>query len=206
LNAARLAQKRRDRGGEKRLVLAESDDERALQPRTDEHPGVVVMDDDEGEVSLELAVRGPYRVGEIPVVVALDQVRDDLGIGFGCERVTLGGERFLDLAEVLDDPVEHDCDLAAAAASERVRVLLGDATVCRPARMAEPGRRVRVVRSGGRLQELEIPDGTDVVEPVGLEQCEPGRVVTAVLEPLEPVDEELLTGPAPDVSDDPAQP
>jgi hypothetical protein len=42
------------------------------------------------------------------------------------------------------------------------------------------------------------------VELVALEQGDPGRVVAAVLEALEAVDEELLALTGADVSDDPA--
>jgi hypothetical protein len=72
--------------------------------------------------------------------------------------------------------------------------------------VAEAGRRVGAVVPGGLLQDLEVADGADVVEPVALEECEAGAVVAAVLEPLEPVQKKFLGRPLPDVSDDPAHP
>ena len=47
---------------------------------------MVVVDDDEGEVALELAVGRRVRLEQVAVVVALDQVDDDLGVGLGAER------------------------------------------------------------------------------------------------------------------------
>ena len=44
---------------------------------------MVAVDDDEREVALELAVGGTNRLGEVAVVVALDQVDDDLGVRLG---------------------------------------------------------------------------------------------------------------------------
>ena len=61
---------------------------------------------------------------EIAVVLALEQVHDDFGVGLGRERVPVVEQLRLQLAVVLDDAVEHDRDLRGVAAGERVRVLL----------------------------------------------------------------------------------
>ena len=63
----------------------DADHERALEPCADEQIGVVVVDHDEGEVALELAVSGAHRLDQIALVVALDEVDDDLGVGLGAE-------------------------------------------------------------------------------------------------------------------------
>src|ERR671922_1341626 len=115
-------------------------------------------------------------------------------------------ERPLQLAEVFDDPVQDDGQLAVLAAGQRVRVLLAHAAVGGPARMAEPGVRDGAVRLGGLLQLLEIADGANVVESVTLEEGEARRVVAAVLQALESLDEERLARSRPDVSDDSAHP
>src|SRR5262249_35683167 len=94
--------------------------------------------------------------------------------------------------------------MAALAPGEGVRVLLVDGPVSRPARGAEPVIRAGVVGARGLLQVLQVPDGTDVVEPAVLTERDAGRVVAAVLETLEPAQKQLLRGPTADVSDDPA--
>jgi hypothetical protein len=163
-----------------------------------------VMDRHEGEVALELAVGLHHRLDQVAVVVALDQVRDDFGVGFGGEGVTVGLKRLFELAVVLDDPVEDDGDLALLAAGQRVRVLLGDPAVRRPAGVAETHGRIRPVQRGRGLQVREVADGADVVQLVVLTEHQAGGVVAAVLEPLEPLEEERLAGPGPDVTDDSA--
>jgi hypothetical protein len=85
-----------------------------------------------------------------------------------------------------------------------MRILLRDAAVRRPARVAEARGRGRGVPARRGLQVLEIPDRARVVELVALQQRDPGRVVAAVLEALEAVEEELLALTETDVSDDPA--
>jgi hypothetical protein len=200
----------RDEGGDHRseehLAVADADDEWALKPRADEEIRLVAVDDDEREMALELFVRLLHRLDEIAVVVALDQVNDDLGVGLGVERVPLGLERALQLAEVLDDPVQDDGELRVLAADERVGVLLGHAAVRGPAGVAEAGRGDGAVRAGRLAEEGEVSHRADVVEPVVLEEREPGRVVAAVLEPLEAVEQKVLRRSPTDVSDDAAHP
>ena len=75
LHAARLREERRDRRREEHLALADADDERRLTARADEQVGMVVVDDDEREVSLELRVRLLHGRDEVAVVVALDEVQ-----------------------------------------------------------------------------------------------------------------------------------
>ena len=166
---------------------------------------MVVVDHDEREVALERGVGLLHRAHEIAVVMALDEVHDDLGVGLRRERVALGDERVLELAVVLDDPVEHDREPPFVAAGERVRVVLGHAAVRRPARVPEPvTSRASRCRPAARLQLLQVADRAHVVERVVLAQRDACRVVAAVLEPLEPLKEERLRGSWSDVSDDPA--
>ena len=111
LHGARLAQERGRVRREEHLVRADPDDERHLVARADEEARVVVMDDDEREVALELVEREPHRLDEIAFVVALDEVRDGLGVGLGGERVPVGDEARRELAVVLDDAVQDDREL-----------------------------------------------------------------------------------------------
>ena len=113
-------------------------------------------------------------------------------------------QRILELAEVLDDPVEDDRDLVLDAARERVRVLEGDLAVRRPARVADPGHRGGAVEARRRLQLVEVADRADVVEALVLEQRDAGRVIAAVLEPLETLEEQRVRLPGAHVSDDSA--
>jgi hypothetical protein len=199
-----LVDKCRGHRGEEHLALADAHEQRALEPRADELFRVVVVDDDEREMALELAVSLARRLEQIAPVVTLDQVHDHLGVGLGAEGMALGLERSLQLAVVLHDSVQDDRELALVAPGERVRVLHVHRAMGRPACMAEARRRLRAIRAGFRLQHLEIADGAHIVDLAVLPQREPGRVVTAVLEALETLEQKVLTGSLPDVSDDPA--
>ena len=81
--------------------------------------------------------RPPHRVLEaVALHLALDQVRDDLGVGLGDERVPFRLQLALQIEVVLDDPVVDDDD-AAGAVAVRMRVLFGRPAVRRPARVAD---------------------------------------------------------------------
>src|SRR5215475_1703964 len=83
-------------------------------------------------------------------------------------------------------------------------VPLGHAAVRRPARVSETVVRVGAVRTGGLDEVAEGADGADVLELVVLAQRDPGRVVAAVLEPAQTLEQERLRLPRPDVADDSA--
>ena len=62
---------------------------RAWTFHDDELLGVVFVDDDEREVPFELLVGRLDGLGEIAVVMLLDEVHHDLGVGLGVEDVAL---------------------------------------------------------------------------------------------------------------------
>jgi hypothetical protein len=163
-----------------------------------------MVDDDECEVPLELAEREAHRLDEVALVVALDEVRDGLRVGLGGERMAVRGEALLELAVVLDDAVQDDREPRLITAGERMGVLLRDAPVRRPARVPEARRRGRSVRPGSGPQVAERPHGAHVVEAAALEEGDSRRVVAAVLQALEALEQQRLALTRSDVSDDPA--
>jgi hypothetical protein len=54
---------------------------------------MVAVDDDEREVALELLVHGAHGRREIPIVVSLEEVDDDLGVRLGGELVPVLSRR-----------------------------------------------------------------------------------------------------------------
>ena len=116
-------------------------------------------------------------------------MRRDLGVGLGLELVALGDELVLERLVVLDDAVVNDGD--AVAREVRVRVGLGHAAVRGPARVrdAEPAReRLRLracVSSCATLPTVRRKPSLRFA----LHDGEAGRVVAAVLEPLQALDE-----------------
>src|SRR3954469_6893631 len=98
-----------------------------------------------------------------------------------------------------------------------MRVALVDAAVRGPAGVADAGRgraggdRHGAIRLGGNgargdrcAQALEVADGPDRVDRVVRDHRDPGRVVAAVLEPGQAVQEQVLDGALADISDDAA--
>jgi hypothetical protein len=203
---SRLRKERCEVGRDEVLAFAETDDHRRLVPHADEVVRMVVMDHDEREVPFEMAVGIAHGCDEIAVVGVLEQVRNDFGVRLGGELVPGLLQVEAKLAVVLDDPVEHDRHLAVVAGGERMCVLLGDAAVRRPAGVAEAGRRGGDVRLRSVLQELEVPDRADVLESPLFEECDAGRVVAAIFEAREPLQQQRPRGSTTDVSNDPAHP
>ena len=208
-----------DRRGDEGLALAEPDDQRALLARGDQGLWVVGVHGDEGVVAAHLRERGADGVGQVAVVVLLDQVGDDLSVGVGAEDVTVRGEVTAQLRVVLDDAVEHDVDVVGAV-SVRVGVLLGHPPVRRPAGVAEadrrrrgrdrhgalPDRRDRLVgdQADGLAQVGEVADRAHGVDVAVREQRDARRVVAAVLELLEPGDDQITARTLAYVADDSA--
>ena len=112
LDASSCRPGRRRGRREEHLLLADAHEQRALVPRADEQLRVLAVEDDEREVPFQLGVGGAHRRDEVALVVALDEVRDDLGVRLGRELVALLEQRRLQLAVVLDDPVEDEVDVA----------------------------------------------------------------------------------------------
>ena len=136
LDAAGVAQERRDRGRDELLPVAAADDQRALLARADEQARLVRAHRHERVVAAKVGVGPAHGVDEVAVVVVRDQVRDHLGVGLRGELGALGDQAALERDVVLDDPVDDDVD-AVGVVEVRVGVLLGDATMGGPAGVAD---------------------------------------------------------------------
>ena len=203
-HVARVAEDGRDVGGDEELAVAEADDDRRAVSNGDDLFGVVGRDQHQGEQPAHQQQRAPHRILE-PVVfhLAFDQVRDDLRVGFGDELVALALQLVLQIEVVLDDAVVDDDDLAGAIAVG-MGVLFGRPAVRRPARVAD------AVVAGERMF------GDDVFELRQLARAAPeldrtvvdhghaGRVVAAIFEPAQAVDEDRHDVLRADVTDDSA--
>ena len=197
-----------DRGhvrGEEALAVAEADDERHVLARADEPVALAdVHDDDARRRPRAGAARARTASARSPCVGLLDEVGDRLGVGLGGQRVAARLEPVAQLAEVLDDPVVDDRDLAGAVlvgmGVEVVRPAVG-----RPARVGEADRGVRRPVGDRRLEvgQLAGPLLDEQVARV-VDEGDAGRVVAAVLEALEPFDQDRARLPGPGVADDAA--
>ena len=165
--------------------------------------GIVGRDQHQREQAAHQQQRPPHRVLEAVVLhLALDQVRDDLGVGLGDELVALPLQLLLQVEVVLDDAVVDDDDLAGAVAV-RVGVLLGRPAVRRPARVADAV--VAGDRVGGDdvLEVRQLAGAAPQVDRAVAHDRDAGRVVAAILELPQPVDQDRDDVLRSDVSDDP---
>ncbi len=136
-DGARVAQNRRNVGGDEEFSVAETDHDRRPVAHCDDLVGIVGRDQHEREESAHQQQRPPHGVLEAVVFhFALDQMRDDFRVGLGDEGMALELELGLQIQVVLDDPVVHDDDLAGAV-SMRMGVFFSGTAVRRPARMTD---------------------------------------------------------------------
>ena len=200
----RVGQDRGDVRGEEALAVAETDDERHVLAGADQPVALADVHDDDGIGAFELAERLAERLGEVALVGLLDEVGDRLRVGLRGQRVAARLEPVAQLAEVLDDPVVDDRDLARAVAV-RMGIEVVRAPVGGPARVGQADRGVRRP-VGDRRLEVDQLAGPLLDEHVAgvVDEGDPGRVVAAVLEALEPLDEDRARLARTGIADDAA--
>ena len=130
-----------------------------------------------------------------------DEMRDHFGVGFGVELVALRLKLFAQLLEILDDAIVHDRDLVGRM---RVRVDLVRLAVRCPARMADAAVACERLAGEALFEVLQLTFGTAAREVAAFQRRDARRVVAAILEALERLDDFLGDRFAPEYSDDPA--
>ena len=132
---------------------------------------------------------------------AIDEVRDDLGVGVRREVNAVCFESLPQGNVVLDDAVVHDRDVTGRV---RVSVVLARSAVGRPSRVADAGG-ARQGSLGERLVEAcELADRAYHFDGLAIVHREPGRIVASVFEPSQAVDQDGGGLARPNVSDDSA--
>ena len=121
----------------------------------------------------------------------LNQVGNDLGVGFGDELVPLGGELAFQLQVILNNAVVHHHN-ASGAVAVRMRILLGGPSVRGPARVPDAVSAVQRFGAERVFQILQLAR-----RPADLQQrCfrsahgDPGRIVAAVFQPAQSFDDD----------------
>jgi len=136
----------------------------------------------------------------------MNQVGDDLGIGIGHELVALGAQALAHLFVVLDDAVVNH---RHAVRNVRMGVLLRRHAMGGPARMRDPDVPCEAMRTGELLQLGDAAGRAHTAQlrprsrRHSVEDRDPGGVVAAILEPLQPLDEDgndVTLGDRPDYS------
>src|SRR5262249_26236927 len=122
--------------------------------------------------------------------VFLHQVSDDLGIGFGGELVPSLSQLLLQLKIVLNDAVMNNDDLAGAVAV-RMCIFFGRAAVCCPARVADAIGSIERLQPDGLFQVAQLAFGAAHLQAVTVARDgDTGRVVAAILQPPQPVNDD----------------
>ena len=105
---------------------------------TDHHAGVVDVRCEQRELTFKSLHELLHRLRQVASLahVAAEQQCSCLGVGLAQEGRPVSCELFAQCAEVLDDAVVDQCELAVVA-EMRMRVLVGGATVRRPAGVAD---------------------------------------------------------------------
>ncbi len=170
------------------LARAVTDGERAALACGDHQIVVPGKDDGESESALQAAERTLHRFlgGDALRQLVGDDVHDRLGVGVALEHVALGAELRLELAEVLDDAVVDDRDLAVHV---RMRVALGGTPVRRPARMADAGVTLQRLLQQAAFEVAQLALGAAALEVTVLDGGDAGRIIAAILQPAQGVDE-----------------
>ena len=198
-----MSQERGDVGGDVVLAVPETDHERGTHAGRDQPVGLVPVEQHQGVDALDLRERRARGVLERAPVEGLDEVRHHLRVGLRDEAVAGGGEARLELEVVLDDAVVDDHD-AAGAVLVRVSVLLGGAAVGGPAGVPDAPVAVERLRGEARRQVAELARGAAALEAAVLHDGDAGRVVPAILQPAQAVQDHGDRVPPAHVSDDAA--
>ena len=184
-DAPRHLDQRRSVGGRVMPMLGDAEQQRRTFARDDDTFGIVLAHHGDGISSLQLGDGGTHGSKQIRLAAQFerDQVRHDLGVGVRGKHVTRGLQAGAQFLVVLDDAVMHH---GQAVGDVRVRVALARDAVRRPAGVGDAGR------AGGpglvdlRHQFGDAPDRAQAAQAGGIDQGQPGRIVTAVFELAQP--------------------
>ena len=202
-----------DVGSHEVLVLAQADDRRRARAHGDDLLGVARGEDGQGVYPVQLLdgpahgfLQRPQAVARrlVRAVVLFDQVGDDFGVGLGLEPVALAAQLFFQGQVVLDDAVVDHDDVALAVAVG-VGVLLAGAAVGGPAGVADAVDAVERLQPNRLFQVAELAlAAADFELAVVAHHRDARRVVAAVFQPLQPVQQDGDDGFLTNVADDSA--
>ena len=182
-----------------------ADDHRAAFARHDDAVGVGLRHDGERIGALELGHGGAHGLEQVAghLEVVVDAVRDHLGVGLGGELVALAPRLVAQLLVVLDDAVVDDRD--AVLGDVRVGVALARHAVRGPARVRDAEAAVGRVGVERVLELAHLADGAQALDLAGaVQHGDARRVVAAVLQPAQSLDQDRDDVPVSNGSDDSA--
>ena len=186
-HVARIAQDRRNVRRHEIFVVAQADHHRRSRPRGDNLVGVGNREDRQGEYAGQLLDGGAHRGFKIAAEVLFHQVRNDFGVGLGNELVSLILKLLFEREVVLDDAVVHDHDLAGAIAMG-MGIFFGRAAMRRPARVADAVGAIERAQANGVFEVPQLAGSPAHGQPaVFSHHRQPSRIVSAIFQALEPI-------------------
>ena len=172
---ASMGEDGRDVGGDEEFVLTEADHDRRTVADGDDFFRVFERQQHDGEHAAHVGERTAHGVLQAVIAhLALHQVRDDLGVGFGLELVPLRLQLALQLEIVFDDAVVDDDDLAGAVAM-RMGVLFGGTAMRRPACVADAVQAVDRFERIAFSRLISLPADRRSEMPSGLTTATPAE-------------------------------
>ena len=186
-------------------VVADADDNR--RPLAHRHDLVRIVGMDQHHPEQPAQPRERAADGSLEPVapqLALYEMRDDLGVGFGFEPVPVAQQLLLQVEVVLDDAVVDEDDSAAAIAM-RVGVLLRRPAVGGPSGMTDAvAPAVDRIRPDDLLEARELAGAAPHLDVAVAHERDAGRVVAAILEVAQRVDQHRDDRLGADVANDAA--
>ena len=203
-HVARVAEDGGHVGCDEVFVVADADDHRRAVARGDDLLRIGARNHGQREYARQFRDGLPYRLFQVAPEVLLDQVGDDLGVGFGAEHVAFRFQLMLERQVVLDDAVVHHHQVALAIAV-RVSVLFGGPAMRGPPRVADAERAIHRAQTDGIFQIAQFALGAAHGQVVILAiDRQPRRIIAAVLQPLQPLQNDRHRPAVPDITDDSA--
>ena len=202
---SRVLDDRRDVGCEEVLPIADPDHERAALAGPHDRSRLVGAHHRDPIRAFDVRERPPHGLFQVVARrgVLLDEVCEHFGVGFGLEPVTFCFESALQNGVVLDDAVVDQRD-APATIHVRVRIHVIGFAVRRPARVCDAARTLEVVPFESILEFLELALRLHDLDVPVRQDGDARRVVSAVLEPLQSLDEDPQAGTVAHIADDAA--
>ena len=187
--AASVAEKRRHIGGDEILAVAQPHDERTVLAHSVERVGRERAQHAERVGAHQLVQHFAHAVEHIPVVVVLEKVRDNFGVGFRAELIAASDKKLPQLDVVFDNSVVHDCELAVAR-QVRMRIDVVRLAVSSPARVSHAHvTRKRLAAVGFVHERGQPPFGFDHLDFARfVHYRDAARVIAAIFEFFQSVD------------------
>ncbi len=177
-------------GADEILALAIADGQRRTEPGADQQIGMGAEHHAKRKRAVKPRQNCSNRGARFGTAFDLprDQMRDDFTIGLRLEVPPLGAQFVAERLEILDDAVVNQHDVADDV---RMRIVLGRGAVGGPARMrnaAVAGQRA-FGELGGKVEQLA--GGAAAVELAVVDRADAGRVIAAIFEPPQPIEQAI---------------